>query len=286
MTRILMQIRVRLMNPAAENEIAVKLLAEVFEIIDDSGDYPNRGNSTIVRRYLTLSPRADALPEELAPPAPADPAPAVTRPTRRALPSAPGARAGLTPAPARLAPRPTPRRAGRRLSGSRHDRRPARDRLPAALHHPVQTRPPLHRLDQRPPARLEAHRAGLGARLTAVVAAAGIDWTLARTWTGVTRAKERSLKNSGSASRYCPLCGSCPRLAALPAPIEPDPAAAWTYVNCDGPVTRVEAACAECRQVKGFLDFDLSITDRHVCFTACSSPPAPASAWPREGART
>lgn len=54
-------------------------------------------------------------------------------------------------------------------------------------------------------ARLIAHTKGRGARLTAVVKAAGITWQLARTWTG-TRRTERSLKQQGGASRRCPLC--------------------------------------------------------------------------------
>src|SRR5689334_5353892 len=59
-------------------------------------------------------------------------------------------------------------------------------------------------------ARLAEHAAGHGARLLAVVKAAGIGWTLARTWTG-TRARERALKRQGGASRHCPICGVHPR---------------------------------------------------------------------------
>jgi predicted GIY-YIG superfamily endonuclease len=60
------------------------------------------------------------------------------------------------------------------------------------------------------PARLALHEAGQGARLLAVAHAAGIGWTLARTWPG-TRARERQLKRQGGASRRCPLCGVTPR---------------------------------------------------------------------------
>jgi predicted GIY-YIG superfamily endonuclease len=60
------------------------------------------------------------------------------------------------------------------------------------------------------PDRLAEHTAGHGARLLAVIQAAGIGWTLARTWTG-TRARERALKRQGGASRRCPLCGITPR---------------------------------------------------------------------------
>jgi hypothetical protein len=67
--------------------------------------------------------------------------------------------------------------------------------------------------------RLAEHAAGHGARLTQVVAAAGIGWTLARTWPG-TRWRERSLKRQGGASRRCPVCGVRPRFP------EPPPAGA------------------------------------------------------------
>lgn len=53
--------------------------------------------------------------------------------------------------------------------------------------------------------RLTAHLCGRGARLTTVVAQAGIGWTLARVWPG-TRSMERALKNQGGASRRCPMC--------------------------------------------------------------------------------
>ena len=53
--------------------------------------------------------------------------------------------------------------------------------------------------------RLAQHRAGSGARLMAVIAGVGIDWTLARTWEG-SRTRERQLKRQGGASRRCPIC--------------------------------------------------------------------------------
>jgi predicted GIY-YIG superfamily endonuclease len=59
-------------------------------------------------------------------------------------------------------------------------------------------------------ARLGLHAKGQGARLLAVVKAAGIGWQLARTWTG-DRHRERQIKNQGGASRCCPLCGVRPR---------------------------------------------------------------------------
>ena len=59
-------------------------------------------------------------------------------------------------------------------------------------------------------ARLAEHCAGRGARLLAVVHAAGIGWTLARTWPGG-RVRERQIKRQGGASRCCPMCGIKPR---------------------------------------------------------------------------
>jgi predicted GIY-YIG superfamily endonuclease len=58
-------------------------------------------------------------------------------------------------------------------------------------------------------ARLVEHAAGRGARLLAVVVAAGIGWQLARTWDG-TRALERRLKRWHGANKYCPLCRTRP----------------------------------------------------------------------------
>jgi hypothetical protein len=47
---------------------------------------------------------------------------------------------------------------------------------------------------------------GRAARLLQVITQAGIGFRLARTWPGASKAYERSLKNSGGASRYCPIC--------------------------------------------------------------------------------
>ena len=44
------------------------------------------------------------------------------------------------------------------------------------------------------------------ARLLQVIAQAGIGFRLARVWPGASKGYERSLKNSGGASRYCPIC--------------------------------------------------------------------------------
>ena len=58
--------------------------------------------------------------------------------------------------------------------------------------------------------RLAEHEAGRGARLLAVVRAAGIGWQLARLWPGG-QAWERQLKRQGGHARKCPLCGVKPR---------------------------------------------------------------------------
>jgi hypothetical protein len=50
------------------------------------------------------------------------------------------------------------------------------------------------------------HQTGGGARLIEVITQAGISFRLARIWPGVTRARERQLKNQGGASRRCPIC--------------------------------------------------------------------------------
>jgi predicted GIY-YIG superfamily endonuclease len=70
---------------------------------------------------------------------------------------------------------------------------------------------------QRLPERLADHAAGRGARLLAVITAAGIGWQLARTWPGP-RSRERALKNQGGAARRCPLCGTKARPATSDAP--------------------------------------------------------------------
>lgn len=110
--------------------------------------------------------------------------------------------------------------------------------------------------------RLAEHATGRGARLTEVVADAGIGWSLARTWPNVTRAYERALKNQGGASRRCPLCGVKPRTPQEnPAPV------GWIETSRDG-VFRLEADCALCGTRKGCFEFDPAIGDRHVCLTS------------------
>ncbi len=55
--------------------------------------------------------------------------------------------------------------------------------------------------------RLEQHASGTGARLTQVVAQAGISWELARTWEG-DRSVERRLKGYHSGRKLCPICNT------------------------------------------------------------------------------
>jgi len=54
--------------------------------------------------------------------------------------------------------------------------------------------------------RLQEHRAGHGARLTAVIREAGIGFVLAKVWKGRSRKTERKLKNRHEAPRLCPIC--------------------------------------------------------------------------------
>lgn len=74
-------------------------------------------------------------------------------------------------------------------------------------------------------ARLTHHASGTGARLTQVAAAAGIGWSLARTWTSVDRNFERQRKNRGGAARQCPVCqgkatpAQLPHYGPTPAPV-------------------------------------------------------------------
>ena len=58
--------------------------------------------------------------------------------------------------------------------------------------------------------RLQEHAGGRGARLLAVIHAAGISWVLAHTWEGG-RERERQLKKQAGASRFCPLCKAAQR---------------------------------------------------------------------------
>jgi predicted GIY-YIG superfamily endonuclease len=55
-------------------------------------------------------------------------------------------------------------------------------------------------------ARVAAHRAGHGARLTQVAVDAGCILVLARMWPDTNRTFERTLKNRKHAPRLCPVC--------------------------------------------------------------------------------
>jgi predicted GIY-YIG superfamily endonuclease len=54
--------------------------------------------------------------------------------------------------------------------------------------------------------RLMHHRNGTGSALMRAVTHAGIDFKVAKTWEGVTRAFERELHNKKNTARICPLC--------------------------------------------------------------------------------
>lgn len=58
-------------------------------------------------------------------------------------------------------------------------------------------------------ARMAKHGTYDGAVLMRHVRAAGIEWQVARLWTG-TRKHERRLKDTGGQTRKCPLCGCRP----------------------------------------------------------------------------
>lgn len=70
-------------------------------------------------------------------------------------------------------------------------------------------------------ARLEQHRAGRGARLTAVAIEQGITFAVVATWPG-DRTLERWIKDRKAAPRLCPICGrSHPRgRLVLPGPAQ------------------------------------------------------------------
>jgi hypothetical protein len=53
---------------------------------------------------------------------------------------------------------------------------------------------------------LERHSRGEGALLLEVVRAAGISWTLVRTWPDADRSVERRLKAQHGSVRLCPIC--------------------------------------------------------------------------------
>lgn len=54
--------------------------------------------------------------------------------------------------------------------------------------------------------RLWHHKNGTGANLLKHVRAAGISWTLVRTWENADRNEERRIKNMGGLARVCPDC--------------------------------------------------------------------------------
>ncbi len=55
-------------------------------------------------------------------------------------------------------------------------------------------------------ARIKHHKDGTGARLPAVVVAAGIELITARIWKGKDKSFERNLKNCKKSSEFCPIC--------------------------------------------------------------------------------
>lgn len=54
--------------------------------------------------------------------------------------------------------------------------------------------------------RLSLHKKGIGSKFLKAVNKAGIQYSLARLWSGYTRTQERELKNKKHSSRLCPIC--------------------------------------------------------------------------------
>jgi predicted GIY-YIG superfamily endonuclease len=91
--------------------------------------------------------------------------------------------------------------------------------------------------------RVAEHLAGRGARLIEVITQAGIGFRLARTWPGVTRARERQLKRQGGASRYCPICQEDRKARGLPRrPPRDRTTQGSSSRNCDQPRPRWASA--------------------------------------------
>ncbi|WP_187281078.1 hypothetical protein [Nonomuraea sp. C10] len=106
--------------------------------------------------------------------------------------------------------------------------------------------------------RLRQHRNGTGARLMAVITAEGIDFVVARTWTGG-RNLERSLKRRGGASRCCPLCGITPRVTGWDQP-DTEPATADTTLPYSINVVPAICACNRITHIAASLIATVSIT--------------------------
>src|SRR3954447_11683941 len=79
--------------------------------------------------------------------------------------------------------------------------------------------------------RLDAHRAGQGARLLEVLKEQGITWQLARTWKDATRTDERRLKNRKEGPRLCPICKAAPQAARAAQPSPDELAGLLAYIS-------------------------------------------------------
>jgi predicted GIY-YIG superfamily endonuclease len=94
--------------------------------------------------------------------------------------------------------------------------------------------------------RLTDHAQGHGARLTQVVKAAGIGWSLSRVWPQATRFDERRLKNRHCAARMCPTCGVKPRTPAIPDAVRAD-LPEWVFTQASsGPAFSLTRVCVRC----------------------------------------
>lgn len=115
--------------------------------------------------------------------------------------------------------------------------------------------------------RLAKHGTWEGARLTLVVARAGIGWQVARIWHPGTRDLERRLKVQGGASRRCPLCGVIPRPGPLPR-------------NTDGGVSRTLTSDVQ-KNAAGLMTAAQLAEHTALRYGAvCGKPPRPADRGP------
>ncbi len=88
------------------------------------------------------------------------------------------------------------------------------------------------------------------ARLIQVITQAGIGFRLARVWPGASKARERQLKNSGGASRYCPICQDERKARGQPRRRADDPPAATTGTPARPPHRQHAAAAVPTRGVR------------------------------------
>ena len=132
--------------------------------------------------------------------------------------------------------------------------------------------------------RLEAHRAGRGARLLEAVKEAGGSFHLARTWPG-SRSLERAIKDRKEAPKLCPDCSPSPkplargRSASASRAAEPAPEAAADVVPDPGPEAGLLNPWPGRAADPNLYDDLLPVTDRLITgWRAQLDMPSPESA--------